>query len=179
MTTAEFLKARYGQPKKFDNPCGISLFIDRKKNIVMTIYHAHAEYGFGIDIGDYIELPYPYTLEEVGSRVLEGYRTRVDMPLVTNEVRDSSKATYEILTNGKGFLHWLRRHECIEVRIQKDQIIVEYEHRADTGDDRGYSRHREEYNETEIILPPDASPSELGAAINQVYFTRNEFGLVS
>lgn len=67
----------------------------------------------------------------------------------------------------------------IEVRIQKDQIIVEYEHREDTGDNRGYSRHREDYNETEILLSPDASALEIGEAVNQVYQTRNGFGLVS
>lgn len=180
MTTAEFLKARYGQEEKPRNPYSIALLIDKKKNIVINIYHrTTGKYGYGVDIGDYIELPYPYTLEEIGSRVIECFQTRADMPLVTDARRDSAEPTYKILTNGKGFLYWLRRHECIGVRMLEERMSVEYEHRADSGDNRGYSAHREDYGETEILLAQDASAKEIGEAVNQVYLTRNGYGLVS
>ena len=163
--------------RTYKNPSSISLDIDKHKNIVIVIYYYH-QAGFGIDIGDFIEMNYPYTFEDIGRNIVECFETRSQRPVVTEEERACLQPSFKVITKGKGFVYWLNRHECIHVHMGEN-ISIEYMHRESSGENRGYSQHKEEYNEIEIKLSKDSSAMQIGQAVNQVYRAKNGVDLAA
>jgi len=150
------------------NPHSIDIFVDDKLNIAF-IPTLHTKIGYGQSISYFKLLDSPYSFSDIGNVFIQVLNDMRLEPILNGG--EEIEPAYKIITGGKGFLAFQRKRQLIKVSFS-DKMKFEYWYRKK----RGFGLDKGD-KEILIELPLDSSASEIGKAVDDIYFEVNRYHL--
>lgn len=149
------------------NPHSIQVFIDDKGSIcfIPTLY---TKAGFGMETSYYRELHPPYSPADIGACLLGVWNDMKLQPVLDEAKRDEITPAYKIIAGGKGYLAFQRKRQMIIVTL-RGEIDLCYWYRQK----RGFGLNKDD-REIRRKLPLDGTATEIGTAIESVFFEVNQ-----